>query len=89
MAGTVSTSSLTLLLIVTTAFSALHLAELGAWLCSPLTASSWSSTIAVLVARVRRQNCQNSHPSIPFLILNYQYPPLSSALPQGCWVMHG
>ena len=47
MVGTVSTSSLALFLIVATTlkFSALHLAELGAWLYPPLTASSWSSTV--------------------------------------------
>ena len=40
MAGTVLTSSLALFHILATTFSALHLAELGAWFGSPLAASS-------------------------------------------------
>ena len=71
MAGTVSTSSLALFLIVATTFSALFLAELGAWLCSPLTGSSWSPTVLALAEHVRRQHCQNSHPSFPFQYLKY------------------
>ena len=57
------------------------------WLCSSLTASSWSSTVVALAAHVWRQHRQNSCPSISFLILKYRYSPLSSALPPGCWVM--
>ena len=54
---------------------------------SPLTASSWSSTVVALATHARRQHCQNSHPSNPFLILKCRYPLLSCALPPGCWIM--
>ena len=54
---------------------------------SPLTASSWSSIVVALATHVRRQHCQNSHPSNPFLILKYWYSPLNSVFPPGCWVM--
>ena len=53
MAGTVSTSSLALFLIAATTFLALFLVELGAWLCSPLTASSWSLTVVALAAHAK------------------------------------
>ena len=63
-----------------------HLGKLGTWLSSPLTASSWSTIVVDLAVHVHRQHRQNPRPSISFLLLKYQYPPLSSALPSACCV---
>jgi len=87
MARTVSTS-LVLFHIVASTFSALQLAELGAPGRGFVPFNSlYIAGPQQLATLAWRQHRQNSRPTILFLILKYRYPPLSSALPPGCWVM--